>query len=137
MVDIYIEAEKHLAKLLDVYQQWEDENKKGSGKLQWARSDEALQLAVQYDLEYNYRREWSEAPERSIKYKPHKIIDVRKYIKMNEDYGKSPLIVSVDVGEHIDQLAAMRYAIVLAVIKIIEVKMFGMAHDATKIAENA
>jgi hypothetical protein len=117
MEDKYTQAESVLAKLLNVEDQWKQ------GKFKWASDrGDSFDLLVKYGLEINYIRRWTEAPERKIQYKPNTVVQIRQYMRQSEEYGKSPLLVAEYINEHSDTETAVRYALLLAAISIINAK---------------
>jgi len=47
-------------------------------------------------------------------------VEIRRYLKENKIYGLSPLIVYQYLDDHGDSFMALRYAIVLSIISILE-----------------
>jgi hypothetical protein len=117
----YLKVEKELAILLGVFDMWEDETYTFNGSMKWARNNEdAFKLLLRYSLEINYITLDSTQVKESINYKCLQLVQIRRYIKDNNQYGNSPLIISENIEEHEDIFAAVRYAIVCSVISVLK-----------------
>lgn len=120
-MDKYTKVEKELAQLLGVFDKWEDDVYSFNGSMRWATSnDDAFKLLLRYGLEINYITLDQGQITELKSHSRQQMVQIRKYIKDNTQYGNSPLIISEYISEHQDVFAAVRYAIVCAVISILK-----------------
>lgn len=120
-MDKYIKAEKELSELLGIFDTWENDIYSFNGAMKWARNnDDAFKLLLRYGLEINYITLEPYQIKELNSHNRHQMVQIRKYIKDNAAYGKSPLIISEYINEHQDIFAAVRYSIVCAVISILK-----------------
>jgi hypothetical protein len=119
-MDKYMKAEKELAEILGVFDTWEDETYSFNGSMKWARNnDDVFKLLLRYSLEINYIV-LNIQDKKEMNYRKHSMVQIRRYIKDNEEYGASPLVFAEPIEVHEDIFAATRFAIVRAVISVLK-----------------